>query len=98
MQISGLVLHMSEDATSAAEALAALQARNGLELGAAQDPRRVPAVLTAPDSSASKEATRALEALAGIYRVEVVFVAFEDDEPTDRAQKEARCSSIGVLS
>ncbi|MEN8377115.1 MAG: hypothetical protein ABFS34_16955 [Gemmatimonadota bacterium] len=92
MQISGLVLFLSEDAASATEALTTLRARVDLEFGAAAAPRRVPAVLTAPTSGASKDAIRAFEALAGVERVEVAFIAFEDEEHTEHGREDVRCS------
>jgi hypothetical protein len=92
MQISGLVLFLSKDTASATRALAALRARVDLELGAAASPRRVPAVLAAPTPGASKETIRAFEALAGVERVEVAFVAFDDEEHAEHAREETRCS------
>jgi len=90
MQVSGVVLHLVADARAAAEALRAVRAEPGVELGPAQDARRVPAVLEAESPERSKALLRRLEAVDGMLRVEVAFVSLPDartepiNEPGDR--------------
>ncbi len=78
MQTSGLLIHLSPQASDGAIS-EELGAQEGLVLGE-RDGRLWPAVLEAPTSRASIDAVRSLERLQGIGKVDVVFVGTDDRE------------------
>ena len=80
MQVSGVVVYLERDPERARVALRGLAAEPTLDVGEASEPYRVPAVLEAATPRDSKETVRRLEVLAGVERVEVAFVAFDENE------------------
>ncbi|MCP3915777.1 MAG: hypothetical protein GY711_09495 [bacterium] len=86
MQVSGVVVYLERDPERARAALRGLAAEPTVDVGSARDPYRVPAVLEAATAGDSKKAVRRLEVLAGVERVEVAFVAFDDNGTDSQKQ------------
>ncbi len=76
-QVSGLVVHLSGSQPERS-ILHQIESKAGFELGAAPDERSLPVVLEAQDAASSKREVQWLEGIAGVARVDVVFVTCSD--------------------
>ncbi len=81
MPIGGLVIKLVDDPGAAAEARRMLAAQADLELGVAEDPRALPAVLESPSADATDARLRELGAHPGVLHVDVAFVGFDEADP-----------------
>ena len=79
LMISGLVIHLSDNAALRRQALADMQRRTGVELGDRMD-LRLPVVVESTEDCSAKETAEWVKNLPGVVHADVTFVHLEAEE------------------
>ncbi|MCU0748745.1 MAG: hypothetical protein MUF13_04275 [Akkermansiaceae bacterium] len=84
MPVNGLLLTLSANSELADAALAEIASQAEASVGVVQD-RCLPIAVDAPNVRAAHDFHEWLEALPGVEQVDVIFVGFDDPNPTEIA-------------